>query len=218
MNPRAESGTPRTTGERARHWDAAYTRRGAAGVSWYQAEASISLDLIDALGVRRDAAVVDVGGGASVFAERLVARGFSDVSVLDLSSEALAEGRRHAGEGAPIHWLVEDVLVWRPERRFDVWHDRAVFHFLVDPADRETYLETLRFALQADGVVVLGTFAEDGPERCSGLPVARYSVAELAELLGAEFELVATRREEHVTPGGVTQAFAWVAGRRLGPG
>lgn len=202
-----------TTEELARHWDAAYTARGVQGASWYQAEASFSLELIDALGVTPDAAVVDVGGGASVFAERLAARGFRDVSVLDVSAEALAEARRRAGEGAPIRWLREDLLTWRPERLFDVWHDRAVFHFLVAPADRDRYLATLRAALQPGGAVLLATFAADGPEKCSGLPTARYAASELAAVLGPEFELVEARREEHVTPAGAVQPFTWIAGR-----
>jgi trans-aconitate methyltransferase len=202
-----------TTESLARHWDAAYAKSGVRGVSWYQADASVSLELFDALGVGPDSAVVDVGGGASVLAERLVARGFSDVSVLDVSAEALAEARSRAGDGSPIRWLHDDLLLWRPERRFDVWHDRAVFHFLVAPADRGRYLETLLAALRPGGAVVLGTFAADGPDHCSGLPVARYSTEDLTELLEADFELVETRREKHVTPAGVMQPLAWVAAR-----
>lgn len=202
-----------TTGDRARHWDTAYAGRGVDSVSWYQDAPSVSLELIEALGISRDAVVIDVGGGASLLAERLVERGFVDVSVLDVSAAALAEARRRLGDAAPVSWLHEDLLVWRPERRFVLWHDRAVFHFLVTFDDRDRYLQTLRSAIQDDGFVVLATFAPDGPGFCSGLPVARYSVAELAHLLGAGFELLETRREEHITPRGVMQPFTWVAGR-----
>ena len=126
---------------------------------------------------------------------------------------ALDEGRGRLGAEVPVVWLCEDLLVWRPERRFDLWHDRAVFHFLVSPDERDTYLRTLLSAVRSNGFVVLGTFAADGPAACSGLPVARYSVADFTDLLGRHFELLATRREEHMTPKGVIQPFAWVAGR-----
>jgi SAM-dependent methyltransferase len=199
--------------ELARRWDAAYSRRGADGVSWYQQEPRVSLELVDALGLAPSAAVVDVGGGTSAFADRLVARGFRDLTVLDVSPRALVHARRRVGRDAPIDWLQQDLLSWRPERRFDLWHDRAVFHFLVTRADRDRYLETLQAALRADGALVLATFAADGPESCSGLPVARYSAAGLARLLGSDFALVEVRREEHVTPGGAVQPFTWIAGR-----
>jgi hypothetical protein len=171
------------------------------------------LELIETLAIERGAAVVDVGGGASNLVDHLIERGFSDLSVLDVSRAGLAEGRRRLEAEAPVVWLCEDLLVWRPARRSDLWHDRAVFHFLVSPDERDTYLRTLRSAVGGDGFVVLGTFAADGPPRCSGLPVARYSVADLTELLGPRFELLATRREEHMTPKGAIQPFAWVAGR-----
>jgi hypothetical protein len=202
-----------TTDERASHWDAAYAGRGTRSVSWYQGLPSASLDLIEALAIGRVAAVVDVGGGASLLADHLVERGFVDVSVLDVSAAALAEACRRLGDGAPVSWLHEDVLVWRPERRFVLWHDRAVFHFLVSSGDRDRYLQTLRSALGVEGFVVLGTFAPDGPVTCSGLPVARYSGADLADLLGDGFDLVEARREEHVTPKGMIQPYTWVAGR-----
>jgi hypothetical protein len=171
------------------------------------------LELIETLGVGREAAVIDVGGGASKLVDHLIERGFSDLSVLDVSPAALAEGRRRLAARAPVVWLCEDLLVWRPERRFELWHDRAVFHFLVSPDERDTYLRALHSAVGANGFVVLGTFAPDGPPSCSGLPVARYSVAELTDLLGPRFELLGTRREEHTTPKGVIQPFTWVAGR-----
>ena len=201
-----------TTEQRARHWDSAHADRGAEDVSWYQDVPTLSLALIDALGIPRDAAIIDVGGGASTLAECLVSRGFSDVSVLDVSAVALAEASRRLRQ-APITWVHADIVTWHPERQFVLWHDRAVFHFLVAAYDRDQYLQALRSALRPDGSVVLATFAEDGPEFCSGLPVARFSAEDLAHLLGAGFELLETRREEHITPAGVMQPFTWVAGR-----
>ncbi len=199
--------------ERATHWDEAYRSRGFDAVSWYQSEPAISLDLIRSLGVERGSPVVDVGGGASPLVDRLLEAGYTDLSVLDLSDVALDEARRRVGEGAPVSWLREDVLEWRPARRYGLWHDRAVFHFLVDEADRARYLEVLSRALEGGGAVVIATFADDGPQHCSGLPVARYSEDELVRILGGGFVPVDSRRETHLTPAGVAQPFTWVAAR-----
>jgi SAM-dependent methyltransferase len=201
------------TSSRADHWDDAYRNRGVTGVSWFQSEPKLSLELIDLLGISPSTAVVDVGGGASSLVDRLVKRGFTDVSVLDISAAALEAGRRRVGESAPVQWLHEDLLVWQPRRRFGLWHDRAVFHFLTDEVDRERYLATLASGLEPGGALVMATFAEDGPEFCSGLPVLRYSSEELVDVLGRGFRAVATRRELHTTPSGVVQPFTWLAAR-----
>jgi SAM-dependent methyltransferase len=182
-------------------------------VSWYQPVPVVSLELIDTLEVRRDAAVLDVGGGGSHLADELVARGFTDLTVVDLSEAALDATRGRLPADAPVRCVQVDVLEWTPDRRFELWHDRAVFHFLVDERDRRRYLGAVRDALSPGGAVVVGTFAPDGPPTCSGLPVDRYSPDELAAELGEPFEVVAVRREEHVTPRGVVQPFTWVAGR-----
>jgi Methyltransferase domain len=199
--------------ERARRWDEVYENCGELGVSWFQLTPAVSLELIGLLDIPLDAAVIDVGGGASSLVDRLVDRGFSDLSVLDVSGAALEATRHRLGGDVPITFLEEDVLVWHPERRFHLWHDRAVFHFLVDGADRARYLATLRSAIQPGGFVIIATFAPDGPESCSGLPVARYSADSLGSVLGSDFVVVETRREEHTTPGGAVQPFAWVAAR-----
>jgi 2-polyprenyl-3-methyl-5-hydroxy-6-metoxy-1,4-benzoquinol methylase len=169
------SEAPLSGGERAEHWDAAYETRGAAGVSWFQPTATTSIDLIERLEIPKTAAIIDIGGGASVLADALFERGFTDVSVLDVSKTALAEVRLRLGARDSISLLQEDLVAWSPERRYDLWHDRAVFHFLVDPSDRGIYLKTLRSALRPEGFVIMATFASDGPEYCSGLPVSRYS-------------------------------------------
>ena len=198
------------------HWNSTYERRGTSGVSWYQPEPVVSLDLIAETGVVRDAAVIDVGGGASPLVDRLVADGFSDVSVLDISPIAVEMARGRLPADAPVDWVVSDVLSWRPARRYSLWHDRAVFHFLVSPGDSETYRRTLAAALVPGGFVVIGTFAADGPDSCSGLPVARYSDAELASALGNRFNPVAFRREVHRTPSGGNQPFTWMAAKLSG--
>jgi trans-aconitate methyltransferase len=199
--------------ERARHWDVAYAEGGVKPLSWAEAVPRVSLELIDGLGVGRDAAVIDVGGGNSMLADNLIKQGFTDVSVLDISATALRQARRRIDETTPVTFLHEDLLVWRPTRHYGLWHDRAVFHFLVDPHERQMYLQTLQSALRGAGFVVLATFAPEGPERCSGLPVTRYSETELAHLLGDGFQLLDGRREEHTTPAGVKQPFTWIAGQ-----
>ncbi len=201
---------PMPDARRAERWDAAYGSRGPSGVSWFQPTATTSVELIERLGIRGGAAVIDIGGGASVLADELLDRGFSDVSVLDASKTALETVRQRRGIDSHLSLLNRDLLAWKPERHFDLWHDRAVFHFLVDSSDRKQYIYTLRSALRPDGIVIMATFALGGPEYCSGLPVARYSAAELAEILGPEFDVIEQSREEHVTPGGVTQPFTWL--------
>jgi hypothetical protein len=134
-----------------------------------------------------------------------------------VSKAALAEVRRRLGASTSLSLLQEDLLVWGPERRYDLWHDRAVFHFLVDPSDREIYLKTLRSALRPEGFVIMATFASDGPKYCSGLPVSRYSSSDLAKMLGPQFQVIEALGDHHSTPGGVEQPFTWVAARHIGP-
>lgn len=161
------------------------------------------------------AAVIDVGGGASTLAVELVHRGFGDVTVLDVSARAVDAARSQLGaEADRVDVVVADVLSWKPERRFDVWHDRAVFHFLVDAEDRARYLATLEATLSPGGRVIVATFALDGPEQCSGLPTAHYDESSLVAMFGAGYQLVESRREEHRTPAGGVQPFTWVALRR----
>jgi hypothetical protein len=196
----------------ASHWDTVYDCDDLSTLSWHQREPAVSLELIEALGVEPAEAVVDVGGGASPLAGRLLERGFADVTVLDVAAGALEAARRRLGaRAAEVTWVNEDVRSWRPGRRFALWHDRALFHFFVDPDDRRRYVETLRSALEPGGAVVIATFALDGPETCSGLPVERYDAARLASVLGPGFELVRSEREEHVTPGARVQGFTWAA-------
>lgn len=195
---------------RSEHWDCTYTGRAAEQLSWFEPEPWVSLELIDALAARPDEAVVDVGGGKSRLVDELLRRGFSDVTVLDVSSVALEAVAERIGANTGAEWVVADVLAWRPARRYALWHDRAVFHFLVDPGEQAAYLDTLDAAGAAR--VVIATFAPDGPETCSGLPVARYGPEDLERLL-VGFDVVDARRVVHVTPWGADQPFTWVAAR-----
>jgi 2-polyprenyl-3-methyl-5-hydroxy-6-metoxy-1,4-benzoquinol methylase len=195
---------------REHHWDALYRRQAPTRVSWYQDSPTLSLALIERTGIARAARLVDVGGGASVLVDRLLERGFANVSVLDVASAALAAAKARLGERAQrVEWVVADVTAWRPPGLYDLWHDRAVFHFLVEESDRRAYVATLRAALAPGGHVIIATFALDGPERCSGLPVMRYSADGLAGELGADFRLIESAPETHVTPAGVEQRFLY---------
>jgi trans-aconitate methyltransferase len=196
------------------HWDAAYGSRGARGVSWSEDEPRTSLQLIDALSVDRHAPVIDVGGGASRLVHRLIELGYDDLTVLDISSAALDASRDALPADAPVTWIHDDVLAWHPLRNYGLWHDRALFHFLVDPDERSSYLARLRAAVAPGGAVILATFAPDGPDHCSGLPVARYAASELAAVLPGGWRVVEERREVHVTPAGVSQPFTWIAAFR----
>ena len=195
----------------ASHWDDAYAA-GETTRSWFQQHPGMSLRMFDAAGVQADASVIDVGGGASPLAGALLERGFGDVTVLDISAAGMACARQRLGARAEqVRWLVADVRTWVPERRYAVWHDRAVFHFLISAEDRVQYLGVLEHATEPDGVAVFGCFAPDGPQQCSGLPVARYSTQDLAGELGSRWTLIAQDREEHRTPAGATQPFTWAA-------
>src|SRR5262245_11653492 len=196
--------------DRAEHWDGRYAA-GDTGLSWYQEHARTSVELMDAVGRTRDTSVLDIGGGASTLVDDLLAGGQRDVTVLDVSAPALAIARRRLGDPAEVTWIVADLLAWEPPRRWDLWHDRAVLHFLVDAGDRDAYVALLRRALRPGGAFVIGTFAEDGPTHCSGLPVRRYAAPDLADLLG-DVTVVSRRREVHHTPGGAAQPFTWLAG------
>lgn len=199
----------------ASHWDAAYAQ-GDTTRSWYQPQAAASLRLLDQSGVRLQDAVVDVGGGASVLVDDLVRRGHRDLTVVDLSDEALRIARTRLGAAASgVTWVTADVRTWRPTRTYAVWHDRAVFHFLTSAADRAAYCRALRAATSVGSLVLVATFALSGPEQCSGLPVARYDAAGLLAELGSGLELVADLTATHVTPWGTGQDFTWVAARRV---
>lgn len=200
----------------ASHWDAVYAR-GETTRSWYQVHADHSLAMLERCGVTPDNSVIDVGGGASTLVDDLLGRGYRDLTVLDISGAGLqAAQRRLGGAAARVDWMVADLLTWQPQRTYRVWHDRAVLHFLTTDQARQQYLAALDAATGPGAVAVIATFAPDGPERCSGLPVIRYGPHDLAGLLGgAGWSPIADDREEHATPTGAIQPFSWVALRRL---
>jgi SAM-dependent methyltransferase len=193
---------------RQAHWEAVYTKKAESEVSWFQENPACSLDLIAQVGATRASAIIDIGGGASRLVDNLIDRGFEDLTVLDLSDAALQAAKVRLGDRASqVHWIVADVTVWEPRKQYDIWHDRAAFHFLTEEHDRSAYVARLGRALKVGGHAIIATFALDGPERCSGLQIVRYDPASLGETLGRAFELVDTRRQSHATPWGTEQSF-----------
>lgn len=210
---------PMTDVERPTHWDEVYARTHGEGVSWFEDAPTTSLATI--LGLPGPVgSVVDVGGGASALVDGLLSSGVDDVTVVDVSEQALALARERLGAlGDQVGWVVADVVTWDPGRTFDVWHDRAVFHFLTEPSDQQRYASTVTAAVRAGGYAVIATFAPDGPDRCSNLPTVRYSADALSAAIGPGFETVRTFRDAHVTPSGAEQPFTWVVlhRKRVGP-
>lgn len=196
--------------DRKQHWDTVYTSKAETEVSWFQDNPALSLALIEQAAVGPDAAVIDIGGGASRLVDALLARHYRFVTVLDIAVDALAKSKARLGEQvSDVAWIVADITRWRPPRHYALWHDRAVFHFLTDPADRLAYKTALLAGTVTGSKVIIASFALDGPERCSGLPVMRYAPETLQAELGAPFVLTDSRHEEHRTPGGGVQHFQY---------
>lgn len=192
------------------HWDHVYTTKSDADVSWFEASPEVSLRLLDAAGLSASSRVLDVGGGDSRLVDALLHRGVPDVTALDVSGAALARARARLGDRADtVTWIEADVTGDWMSAPVDFWHDRAVFHFLVDADDRDRYVAKLRETLRPGGTAVIATFALDGPTKCSGLPVARYSSETLAQTLGDAFVLDEASSHIHTTPWGATQAFQY---------
>jgi SAM-dependent methyltransferase len=200
------------------HWEKVYATKATDTVSWFQPHADLSLDIIRSTHLGTDAAIIDVGGGASTLVDDLLANGYTDLTVLDLSGAALSAARKRLGmQESRVCWIEADITrADLPASRYDIWHDRAVFHFLTDPADRAAYVRTVLHSVKPGGYVIVATFGEDGPLQCSGLPVMRYSADELHDQFGAAFQLLDHRQEEHHTPSGAVQQFVYCYCRRAG--
>jgi SAM-dependent methyltransferase len=202
--------------DRKTHWETVYSTRAETGVSWYQDEPRLSLQLIGTVAPAKGGRIIDVGGGASVLVDRLLDRPFERIAVLDISETAIGKARARLGERAGrVRWVVADVTEGPELGVFDVWHDRAVFHFLTDSADRRSYVELARETVPEGGHLIIATFADDGPKQCSNLDVCRYNARSLASELGEGFSLVREARETHTTPWGSSQAFFYGVFERL---
>ena len=197
------------------HWDQVYSTKPETEVSWYQPRPERSLALIRSAAPDRNASLIDVGGGASHLVDELLSQGYSDVTVLDVSQAALNRSQERLGLMADkVVWIAVDITQWTPPRTWEVWHDRAVFHFLTETKDQDAYIAALRAGTKRGSLAVISTFALDGPERCSGLPVQRYSPATLAARIDGEFEMIIEASEPHKTPSGSTQNFAYAVLKR----
>jgi ubiquinone/menaquinone biosynthesis C-methylase UbiE len=203
--------------EAKKHWESVYESKGATDVSWFQSHSTHSLSLIRRFAKRTEARIVDVGSGSSVLIDELLESGYTGILALDLAEKALDLTRRRLGDrAAQVQWVVADVtVVALPVASVSIWHDRAVFHFMTAIDARDRYVETLRRALEPGGVAIIATFAPDGPTHCSGLEVARYSAEGICAVLGDGFELIASEREIHRTPGGGEQRFVYACCRKV---
>jgi SAM-dependent methyltransferase len=201
----------------AHHWQDIYARQDEMQTSWYRPHLDTSLRLIDGLKLPADAAFIDVGAGRATLVDDLLARGFRDVAALDVSAAALAQSRRRMGpSGDLVRWMNHDLFEAKlPADRYDLWHDRAVFHFLVNEKDQASYAELAARSIRGGGHLLIATFAPDGPERCSNMKVCRYDAASLAARFAPDFELVAEAREDHRTPMGTVQPFTYLLLRRV---
>jgi SAM-dependent methyltransferase len=194
----------------AEHWEAVHARHTPESRSWFQVKPAVSLRLIERAAPGKDAAIIDVGGGASTLVDHLANDGYRDLTVLDVSATALRTAHTRLGKPMPgVQWIECDILQFEPARRYDLWHDRALFHFMTQANQRAAYRDVLQRALAPGGRVVIATFAMDGPERCSGLPVRRYDAERLLDTLGGDLILRAEEREDHLTPGGALQQFSY---------
>ncbi len=198
-------------GNKKTHWETVYATKPADSVSWFQPHAEKSLEIIQATGQNKHAALIDVGGGASTLVDDLLNLGYDNLSVLDLSAAALKVAQDRLGaKAATVNWLVGDITtVSLPANAYDIWHDRAVFHFLTEEADRRAYVAQVMRSVRPNGHIIIATFAEDGPEKCSGLPVMRYSPEALHQEFGRGFQLVSQDKETHHTPFGTDQQFIY---------
>ena len=204
------------TKELQAHWNKVYADKHETEVSWFQETPDVSLDLIATAEATPEHAIIDIGGGASRLVDALLARAFQRVTVLDLSHIGLERAQDRLGEAArTVTWLVADATTWEPPQTYDIWHDRAVFHFLNEEKEQQAYLDRLRRSLSIGGRVIFGTFAPEGPEKCSGLPVTRHDSASLSRLLGPAFTLTDNRRHDHQTPWGSRQAFQFSTFQRM---
>lgn len=198
----------------SQHWDSAYSP-GDTTKSWYQSHAKVSCDLIQRNSSPADS-IIDVGGGASTLVDDLLNAGYADLTVLDTSRVGLDIAKQRLGrQGADVDWLVADLREWQPQRTFDVWHDRAVLHFFTTTDDRERYVSALVAATHPGSLVVIGVFGPDGPNQCSGLEVSNFAADDVADLLGARFQILSSQVHDHSTPSGTSQQFLWVTAQRL---
>lgn len=191
------------------HWETVYQTKDTTKVGWFQTKPKVSIDLISGLKIPKNAPVIDVGGGDGVLVDWLLEEGFEHITVLDISASALENSKNRLGESASkVRWEVCDILEFEPEGKFELWHDRAIFHFLTEPKDQQIYRRLVECAIHSGGYLLILTFSKSGPKSCSGLPVKQYDVSDLEEFFGDEFELVNSLNYDHITPSGAGQNYS----------
>jgi ubiquinone/menaquinone biosynthesis C-methylase UbiE len=202
--------------DRKNHWERIYNSKELRDLSWYQPIPSTSLDFVSQLGIKTSAKIIDIGGGDSLFVDHLLKRGYQDITVLDISENAIARAKQRLGDKAKnVKWVVSDVINFKPAGKFDFWHDRATFHFLTIEKEIETYLKVVRLSIYPSGVLVIGTFSDRGPERCSGLKIKQYSEESIAGRLKKYFEKIKCIIVDHTTPFNTIQNFIFCSFRKL---
>ena len=201
---------------RKHHWEQLYTDKTPLEVSWFQAEPLLSLQLIESTDIHHDAAIIDVGGGTSRLVDHLLEKGYRNLAVLDISASAIEHTQSRLGSKADeVEWFIEDITQFNAPRKFTLWHDRAVFHFLTNEDDRKLYVNNLNQAVSDNAYVIIATFAIGGPEKCSGLPIEQYDAQKIQQVLGENFQLLDTRHELHITPAEKQQQFIYFLFRKI---
>lgn len=199
-----------------KHWETVYQTKDTTKVGWFQPKPQISLNMISKTGISVESSILDVGGGDSLLVDRLLDMGFKDITILDISSSALEKAKERLGpSGSNIHWIVSDMLQFKPDRKFTLWHDRAVFHFLTDQNEREAYRGLVESSITPGGYLVIMTFSKSGPKSCSGLPVQQYDIQDLENFFHKEFELIEGKNYDHLTPSGSVQNYTICLFRKL---
>lgn len=193
---------------RKQHWENIYETKKLEEVSWYQPKPDISLELIQQSGIAKDAAIIDIGGGDSFLVDNLLEEGYKDVTVLDISEKAIERAKERLGERAEsVSWIISDIAEFKPDREYDLWHDRAAFHFLTDKKDQQHYVNIASEGIANGGSLIIGTFSKNGPEKCSGLEIKQYSEEEMSDLFAASFQKQSCKEIIHNTPFDTTQSF-----------
>lgn len=202
---------------RKEHWENIYTTKPLTDVSWYQPRPTTSLDYIGALGLPQNAPIIDVGGGDSFLVDHLLELGYSDITVLDISNASLQRAQKRLGlQAEQIQWVESDITSFQPSKDYQLWHDRAAFHFLTNEEDVRSYLENVKRAVPIGGYVIVGTFSENGPTRCSGIEIRQYSIDQLTATFGDEFKLINSSVVDHATPFDTIQNFTFCCFEYIG--
>jgi len=196
--------------DRKTHWETIYQTKKLMDVSWYQSKPTTSLKFIAELDLKKEAKIIDIGAGEGFLADFLLADGFTNLTILDISEEALEHTKLRLGENSKnLTWITADISSFVPKEKYDLWHDRAAFHFLTEETQVQNYLKTLENSINPGGYVILGTFSEKGPAKCSGLEIKQYSVAEMSNLLSQHFQKLHCENIDHITPSGAVQNFTF---------